>query len=309
MGRGKYFCAMNNVKIWLEAFRLRTLPLSMSGIILGTALAYRDGFSDGVVFALSMLTTLLFQILSNLANDLGDHLKGADNANRVGPERSTQSGKISAAQMKNAVLLFSILSLLSASALVWKASLYFSSEKVIAFMTLGVACILAALGYTLGKKAYGYLGLGDVFVFLFFGLVSVLGVYNLYVDAISFKPTLLAVTIGLLSAAVLNLNNLRDHENDKVVGKQTLIVRIGFVNGKIYHMSLIFFAFAAAGLYYYLNFELGLLAMLPFVVLSLHAKKVRVTTIPRDLDPELKKVALMTFAFSVLSALLLVFVP
>lgn len=308
MRMGKYFCSMNRVKIWLEAFRLRTLPLSMSGIILGTALAYRDGFSDGIVFALSILTTLLFQILSNLANDLGDHLKGADNANRVGPERSTQSGKITATQMKNAVLLFSILSLISASALVWKASVYFSSEKVIAFLVLGVACILAALGYTLGKKAYGYLGLGDVFVFIFFGLVSVLGVYNLYLDEISFKPTLLAVTIGLLSSAVLNLNNLRDHENDKEVGKQTLIVRIGFLNGKIYHMSLIFFSFAAAGIYYYLNFELGLLAMLPFVVLSLHAKKVRQTEIPRDLDPELKKVALMTFAFSVLSAILLIFI-
>ena len=298
---------MNRLKNWLNAFRLRTLPLSMSGIILGSSLAYFDGFHDGLVFILSLSTTLFYQVLSNLANYLGDHYKGADNENRVGPSRSTQSGEISAAAMKKAVLVFSIFSLLSTLALLISASKYFDSEKLLAYIFLGISCVVAAITYTMGKKAYGYLGLGDVFVFIFFGLVAAIGVYNLYTPSFSFRPISGALTIGLLSTAVLNLNNLRDHVNDKEVGKNTLIVKIGFHLGKRYHYCLVCFAVLSTTLLP-LQFNSLIIFTLPIFLLVIpHLKKVRHCSEPKDLDSELKKIALITFGWSVVTSCILVF--
>ena len=230
---------MAQFKDWIHAARLRTLPLSVSGILVGSLLALQNGHWNPVVFVLALSTTLLFQILSNLANDLGDTLKGADNANRVGPERAVQSGAISINAMKRAVAITAILSGISAGALIWKGTANLSMNSVYGYIGLAIACVLAAITYTMGKRAYGYFGLGDVFVFIFFGCVSVIGVYPLFADELILELIFPAITIGLLSTAVLNLNNMRDQINDASVGKRTLVVKLGFMNAKTYHLTLV----------------------------------------------------------------------
>ena len=160
---------------WIGAFRLRTLPLSISGILVGSFIALYYNFWNSVVFTLALSTTLLFQILSNLANDLGDSMKGADNENRIGPMRSVQSGKISKSSMRNAVVITSALSFISAGFLIYFGTKNLSQQTIYIYIVLAIACVFAAITYTIGKKAYGYNGLGDLFVFIFFGLVSVIG--------------------------------------------------------------------------------------------------------------------------------------
>lgn len=294
------------MKIWLEAFRLRTLPLSLSGIFLGTFIALHDGFWNTGIFVFSLTTTLFFQVLSNLSNDLGDYLKGTDNENRLGPMRSTQSGAITASQMKNAVRLFVLLSSISAGTLIFVASQNLSNQAIWLYVILGVACVLAALLYTLGKKAYGYNGLGDLFVFIFFGLVSVIGVYGLYSSSFSWQLVPAACGIGLLSTAVLNLNNLRDHENDKESGKRTMVVKMGFIKGKEYHTALILAAAICFSFYVILNTgTFTALALVFFAPLLLHLKRVRENENARDLDPELKKVAITTFLIAIALSILM----
>ena len=203
------------MKKWIKAARLRTLPLSVSGIILGSACAYQAVPSHSnfwLIFGLCLLTTLFFQVLSNYANDYGDAVKGTDNENRVGPQRAIQSGSKQA--MKKAIAVTAVLGMLSSVAVV-----YFSFGKenfvqAVVYLVLAVACIGAAIKYTVGSSAYGYRGLGDVFVFLFFGLVSTLGSYYLYTHLLDLKVLFPATALGLLSAAVLNMNNMRDVEND-----------------------------------------------------------------------------------------------
>ena len=234
---------MANSSDWISALRLRTLPLSISGILVGSFIAVFQGYWDPVIFALALSTTLLFQILSNLANDLGDSLKGADNSERVGPMRAVQSGSISKSAMKNAVVLTALLSFLSAGFLIYFGTQNLSASSVYIYIGLAIASVFAAITYTIGKKAYGYNGLGDVFVFVFFGLVSVIGVYPLFSDSLSWILILPAITIGFLSTAVLNLNNMRDRENDEKVGKRTLVVKLGAANAKKYHYFLIIGAF------------------------------------------------------------------
>ena len=188
---------MSNVKIWISAFRLRTLPLAFSSIITGAAIANADGAFNGVVFGLAITTTLLLQVLSNLANDYGDFVKGTDNAERVGPERAVQSGGITAPQMKKAIILFSGLSLITGVTLIFYALSDNGFLGPLMFILIGLASITAAIKYTAGKGAYGYKGLGDLFVFVFFGLVGVLGTYFLFVKDSSFPAT----TISLFSPA------------------------------------------------------------------------------------------------------------
>ena len=231
-----------SIKPWLKAFRLRTLPLSISGILAGSFCALQNGFWSGPIFTLALVTTVLFQIISNLANDLGDTLKGADNEHRVGPERSVQSGAITKTAMRNAIILFSVLSLISSGLLIYFGTQTLSAEIIYIYIGLAFACVAAAILYTMGKHAYGYLGLGDVFVFFFFGLVSVAGVYPLFANDLWIWIFLPAVTIGALSTMVLNLNNMRDHKNDETVGKRTLVVKIGDRSAKIYHLSLLIIA-------------------------------------------------------------------
>lgn len=300
---------MASFKTWLNAARLRTLPLSLSGIIVGSAIAFGNGFWDYTIFWLAMLTTILFQVLSNFANDLGDSQKGTDNDQRVGPQRTVQSGAITQKQMKVAVILTSIFSFVSAGLLIWSGTKEMPIELLYFYGVLAVLCVMAAITYTVGKKAYGYSGFGDIMVLIFFGFVSVLGVYSLF--AKSFDPIniLPAITIGLLSTAVLNLNNMRDHINDRNSGKITFVVKVGPNNAKVYHALLILLAFSSM-LAFLIRFQEPVLylSLIPFLGLGVHLRKVMQTTDPKDFDPELKIVALSTFSISVLFGVLIAFI-
>lgn len=289
------------IKAWIQAARLRTLPLSLSGIIMGSFAAYANGFWDKWIFILAMLTTLFLQVLSNFANDLGDSYKGADNEGRIGPERAIQSGAISQSSMVIAVILMSLCALGTAVPLIIIGTKGMPQEVLWTYVFLAFACVLAAITYTVGKKAYGYNGLGDVMVFIFFGLVSVLGVYTLYAKSFDVSIIGLACTIGFLSVAVLNLNNMRDHQNDAKVGKRTLVVKMGYMRAKIYHTTVILLALLGLITTLSLNhWWLGFISLAPFAILFVHLKKVWSVNDPRDLDPELKKVALSTFVISIL---------
>ncbi len=297
---------MTKKQAWIKALRLRTLPLSLSGIILGSFIAAKNGFWDWKIFALAMLTTILFQIVSNLANDLGDSQKGADNAERIGPMRAVQSGLISISEMKRAVIFTSFLSVCSALPLIYIGTQNMSTNVLWFYVLLTGLCILAAITYTVGKKAYGYNGFGDVFVFIFFGLVSVLGVYTLYSKSFDWLNILPAITIGLLSTAVLNLNNMRDRINDEKVGKRTLVVQIGGNKAKFYHVFLIMGGIISLAIFISKqNSVLAYFGLLPCVILILHLNKVMQTKNPADFDPELKKVALSTFALAVFTSIFL----
>lgn len=298
------------MKRWIKAFRLRTLPLSFSNILLGSAAAYsyKTGLlSNNVfswsVFGLTLLTTLLLQILSNLANDYGDSKKGADNENRIGPARAIQSGEISPGEMLRAILILCLLCLISGLSLLYLAFGDLFSKTFLAFFLLGLAAIAAAIKYTVGKGAYGYSGLGDFFVFVFFGLVGVGGSFFLQVKAVNLLVLLPAITMGCFSVAVLNLNNMRDRLNDQAVGKRTLAVLLGARGAKIYHMTLFALAYLAFPIPFliYGNFWWILLAVVPVAGIHIrHLIKVYNVSDPVDYDPELKKIALSAFLFSLL---------
>lgn len=293
---------MTKNQAWIKALRLRTLPLSLSGIVLGSGIAKFNGFWDWNIFVFAMITTILFQIVSNLANDLGDSMKGTDNEHRVGPMRSVQSGLISKKEMSIAVAVTSFLSFIAASALIFFGTKGLPFGMLWFYGGLAVSCILAAITYTVGKKAYGYNGLGDIMVFLFFGCVSVMGVYPLFAKSIDLLLILPASCIGLLSAAVLNLNNMRDRVNDAKSNKRTLVVLMGPNLAKLYHVILILGALACQTVYLLeTKHEPALIGLLPGIVLILHVRKVMRTTDPKNFDPELKKVALSTFGIAVLT--------
>lgn len=293
---------MSTIKAWLNAARLRTLPLSVSGILAGSFYAFSKGYVDWAILGLALLTTLGLQVLSNFANDYGDGVKGTDNETRIGPKRAIQSGIITIPDMKKGIIITSVVTLLSAVFLIY---LSFGKENFgysLFFFFLGLGAIAAAIKYTVGASAYGYRGLGDLFVFLFFGLVSVIGCYFLFAKHI--EPIIIfpAVSIGLLSVAVLNLNNMRDIVSDTSSGKNTLVVKMGAEKAKLYHYSLIIIALASILIFAIVSeFSamqyIFLIAYPPFII---HLKKVVRNTIPRELDPELKKVALSTFFLSIL---------
>lgn len=300
---------------WIKAARLRTLPLSMSGIILGSFIARwriveAGGNWDWRIFALALLVTLLYQVLSNFANDYGDGIRGTDQLRvNEAEQRAVASGKITAIQMRNAVILFSILALAATIALLYLA--FFKDGFITEFYTfvgLGVACILAAIGYTVGKKPYGYMGLGDFFVFIFFGLVSVCGSYFLFSKEFHWDTLLPASAVGLLSAAVLNLNNMRDIESDEVSGKKTLALRLGFKKAMVYEIILLQLPLLLVlvfmmmnglhtqGKYYAFIF---FILMLPMTGLR---RKIMQVNEPKELDPFLKQVGIMTLTMAVLVA-------
>ena len=300
---------------WIKAARLRTLPLSISGIIIGSFIARWKLLQNGktwdiTIFALALLVTLLYQVLSNYANDYGDGVKGTDK-NRIGEaeQRAVASGKISASQMRNAVILFALLSLVTTFYLLYKAFFPNFINEFYTFIGLGVACILAAIGYTVGKKPYGYLGLGDIMVFIFFGLVSVCGSYFLFTKSFDWDILLPASAIGLLSAAVLNLNNMRDIENDEKSGKKTLALRLGFKNAMIYEMIILVLPPILVLMYMMINHlqEQGkyyafIFFVTVFPLMSLR-RKIMAVKEPKELDPFLKQVAMITFVMSILVAI------
>lgn len=290
------------IKNYIQAARLRTLPLSLSGIIVGSFIAASEGFFNWPICILALLTTTGFQIISNFANDYGDGVKGTDNEDRIGPKRAIQSGAITPGQMLSAIKISVIITFILAIALIYIAFGKDDFFNLLLFFVLGIMSIVAAIKYTMGKKAYGYSGFGDVFVFLFFGLLSVFGSYYLYTKTINYTVFLPAISVGLLSVGVLNLNNLRDRASDIKAGKNTLVVKIGTEFGKYYHYYLLIASLLVALLYTLLEYKspfqfLFLLAYLPIMK---HFQVVYQNKFPKLLDPELKKLAISTFLFSIL---------
>ncbi|MFT6066483.1 MAG: 1,4-dihydroxy-2-naphthoate octaprenyltransferase [Paraglaciecola sp.] len=301
-----------DVKSFIKAARLRTLPLSVSGIIVGSYLGteYLNSISASssriIVWStpilwLAILTTIGFQVLSNFANDYGDGIKGSDK-NRTGEARMVASGAISPKQMKLAMIVTSMITLIIALVLIYVAFDKDNFGYSILFFALGIASIIAAIKYTVGKSAYGYSGFGDVFVFVFFGLVSVVGSYFMYTKFINFEIFLPAISVGLLSTAVLNLNNLRDREEDIKNDKNTLVVKLGTEKGKKYHYFLIITALVSTIIYVFLDFTsvYQLVFLVAFIPLLKNIKTVAQNKVPAELDTELKKVALSTFLFAIL---------
>ena len=289
---------------YIKAARLRTLPLSISGIIVGSFLAASENFFDWKICVLALFTTIGFQVLSNFANDYGDGIKGTDN-NRTGEQRLVASGVITPKKMKMVMILTVIKTFIIALLLIYVS---FGKENFgysILFLFLGIASIAAAIKYTVGNSAYGYSGFGDIFVFLFFGLLSVLGSYFLYTKQLNFIVFLPAFSIGLLSTAVLNLNNMRDRKNDKKVHKNTMVVKIGAENAKKYHYGLIILSLIFAVTYVLLEYKkpIQFIFLIAFIPLLIHIIFVFKTTDEKLLDNELKKVALSTFLFAILFGL------
>ena len=292
---------MKKLQVWISACRLRTLPLSISGAIVGSGVAYSDGFFDLTVCVLTIITTLSLQILSNLANDYGDGVKGTDNEHRIGPERALQSGVISPKQMRNAIVVNVVICLILVVTLIYKA---FGADQFLTslvFIILGILAIVAAIKYTVGASAYGYKALGDLMVFLFFGWLSVLGTYFLYSKQFDFLMILPASAIGLLSAGVLNLNNMRDLESDKLSDKHTLAGYLGSINSKTYHQLLIVIAMVLMSVYSFLSVNSSMYLMLiSFIPLFFHLHIINKIKAPKDYDPQLKVLALSTVALALL---------
>ena len=286
--------------IWIKAFRLRTLPLSLSATILGSFLGYAENRFKWGVFVFGTLTTLFLQILSNLANDYGDARKGTDNEKRLGPLRVTQTGLVTPSRMQAMIVIFVVLSLVSGSLLIWFGLRGGDFLLYSIFFLLGFSAIFAAIKYTIGRKPYGYVGFGDIMVFIYFGILGVAGTYFLHTQSFHLSILLPASSIGLLSVGVLNLNNMRDHENDAVNGKNTLVVRMGVPWAKVYHVILLFTAFLLGLAFTIIHFEsyYQLFFLLPLPLLASDIKKVITNTVPVELNAELKKLAVATLLFS-----------
>ena len=297
---------MSKVKSWLYAFRLRTLPLAFSSIITGSALAYVDnGLTiNKAAFTLCLITTLLLQILSNLANDYGDSEKGTDNDERIGPKRAVQAGMLTFSEIKTGIIVCIALCIVFGSWLVKEATYGLDLGYGIFFFLLGLAAIAAAIKYTVGNNAYGYNGLGDVFVLLFFGLVGVCGSYYLLAHQIKPSVILPALSIGFFAVGVLNLNNLRDRESDAKAGKNSLVVKIGTDNARKYHTTLIIAGFVCSLVFVVINFSstMQLLFIVTIPLFRRHLATVRKITNPAEFDPLLKQLAIGTFIFSILFA-------
>lgn len=293
---------MTKVSAWISAARPRTLPLSVAGIMVGAATAALENSYNNLIFWLAIFTTLVLQILSNFANDYGDGVKGTDNHERLGPQRALQSGALTDKVLKKGIIVTIFICLISALTLIYSAFGKDDFLSSVFFFLLGLASIAAAIKYTVGNSAYGYRGLGDLFVFIFFGLVSVIGSNYLMTKSINLWLIFPATSIGLLSSAVLNLNNMRDENSDRNANKNTLVVMFGKDKAKIYHFLLIGVAFFSLLVYGVFQFEswVQYFSFIGFIPLFIHLKKVATYTQPQTLDPELKKVALSTFTISIL---------
>ena len=285
---------------WVEAARPRTLPLAVASIMLGNLLAYANGKFDWIIAALAILTTVGLQVLSNFANDYGDSANGIDNQDRKVALRAVQTGKINRQEMKQVVILTACISFLMGIGLLAYSLQRASWEIWINFIGLGIACILAAIAYTVGKRPYGYMGLGDLSVFLFFGLVGTMGSYFLQTKTLPWHIALPAAGCGLLSVAVLNLNNLRDLENDKRTGKYSIPVRIGKTLGFYYQKALLFIGILPFASYHLIAYQVGasttsnLLILLGYYPIIIMLRELNPNMTPAEIDPYLKKTALRT---------------
>ena len=292
---------MFKVRAYITSFRLRTLPLSLSGVLLGSLLAASDGYFKTTTFVWAMLTTVALQILSNLANEVGDLTKGTDNEHRLGPIRSAQSGALSMREMVQAMIVFGVIAIITGSLLIYEAFRDLLNWKSIALFIAGGASIVAAVKYTVGKSAYGYRGLGDLFVFIFFGVVSVMGSYFAMSGVLPWICVLPAAAIGFLSSGVLNMNNIRDIENDSVCGKRTIPVILGIQGAKIYHFVITLLAVICLVLYSMLHSAgwTGYLFLLTLPLLVMHLKSVYRGE-GRALDSQLKFLSITTLLIALL---------
>lgn len=293
---------MTKAGSWIVSFRLRTLPLSVSPVILGSFLAKAFGQFNSLIFLLCILTTLFLQILSNLANDYGDMKSGADNDTRIGPARALQKGEISMPEMKRMIYIFAFLASITGLILVYYGTRSLNFTIFLVFIIIGLSAIAAAVKYTVGNKPYGYRAMGDIFVLIFFGPVATMGSFFLHSGFVRWDIMLPALTTGLMSVAVLNLNNMRDMENDNRSGKLTLAGILGRKKSKVYHVLILIFAIISSLTYTYLNYSgiLHLIYIIVFIPLIFNTKAVFQNTIPSKLDIELKKVALTALAYSVI---------
>lgn len=285
---------------WIVSLRLRTLPLAIAVISIGAVLAHDHGAFSWSIYSMALLTTILLQILSNLANEYGDYDKGTDNDDRQGPIRSMQEGAISGESMLRAMGLCAILALISGVYLLYISSN--SSMMFFSFLALGLISIAGAVYYTFGDHAYGYKGLGDIAVFLFFGLLGVVGCYYLFTKHINPLVWLPAITIGLFSTAVLNVNNIRDIDNDRISGKITIPVRLGKSSAIFYHYVLLFIGWLASTVFIYWTFERTtdwlFLLITPLLIKNALAVKKHAGT--SALDPMLKQMVITTLLFAIL---------
>lgn len=300
----------------VQSMRLRTLPLSLSGVIcgsfLGLSLKFQTLSTSWPTFFFLILTTICLQILSNLSNELGDHLSGTDGEGREGPTYSLKEGNISVTRFKSIIRLFVFLCCLFGSAMTWCVFGTLFCWSAFAMLALGASAIWASMHYTLGKHPYGYRGFGDVFVFIFFGLVSVLGSYWVMTGEMIPNCWLLlpAVGIGLFSIGVLNVNNIRDMQSDAAT-RITIPIMIGEYRAKIYHTSLIVGGCICFLLFTFLTpspdprSPLSFLYILLFPVYAVHLYGVW-TRSGKKLDPMLPLLVMSTFAMAILFAMGLV---
>lgn len=293
------------LKPWLLAARPRTLLLAVANIAMGVFLAASRGNINLTVAGLAVLTAILLQILSNLANDYGDTRHGLDNDMRVGPKRAVQSGLVSQQAMLRGVIFTAALSIVSGLGLVITAFGMGSLPLLLLFVLLGGASIWAAIAYTATESPYGYVGLGDLMVFIFFGLIAVLGSYFLQTQSLSFDLLLPAAASGLLSVAVLNVNNVRDLESDKLAGKRSVPVRLGANNARIYHATLLLLSVLLAVAYVLINYNSPwqFLFVLALPLLALNGIWVWQRRAAAELDPLLKQMSISTLVFTLLFSL------
>lgn len=282
---------------WIDSFRIKTLPLALSAILVGNALAYWQQHFNVWIMLLTLLTASLLQILSNLANDYGDAVKGTDNADRIGPLRGIQKGTITLKQLRTALIINLAICIVSGLALLTLACNTLAEFGQ--FILLGLLSVVAAMTYTMGKKPYGYIGLGDISVLIFFGLVSILGSYYLQTKQFEFFLIFPAVGCGLFSVAVLNINNLRDVDSDTQHNKRTFIVLIGARAGCYYHAALLTFAYLllAHFSFYYLRTIWSYLFLLTMPFAGMHIYKVfkyHSTPAIANLLVDMVKIAMLT---------------
>jgi 1,4-dihydroxy-2-naphthoate polyprenyltransferase len=290
---------------WIEAARPRTLPLALSCILMGCFLAASSGSFSWPVASLSVLTTILLQVLSNFANDYGDAVNGKDTELRQGPIRAVHSGVISPKTMLRAIILFSSLALISGISLLTIALKNAPANAFFVFLGIGIACIIAAITYTAGKRPYGYVGLGDLSVLIFFGWVGVLGSNYLHTHVWNWGLLLPATSCGLFAVGVLNINNIRDIESDKATGKNSIPVRLGRDKAVIYHWTILITGMACVLVYTINHFSgyTSLIFLLSFPFFVRNGLAISRLKNASELDPYLKQMALSTLLFVILFGL------
>lgn len=278
--------------------RLRTLFLSMSCIWAGLFAVQLQQNLSIIISLLTLFTALFLQILSNFANDYGDSIHGADHAGRKGPKRSVQTGTITAKKMKKAMILMATLAFISGCILLAVSANVIGTKGVLVLLSIGILGIAAAIAYTNGKRPYGYMGLGDLAVFIFFGLIAVVGTQYLQTGTITQTTWLLAISFGSISTGVLHLNNMRDIDSDKTAGKMSIAVRLGLMGSKIYYSLLLLVTIACFSIFIirenfgpFMAFTISLIIMLNLMVAWRVQRQ-------EDFDPLLKYLSISSFIIS-----------